>query len=80
RPEEVKGWIKAHQLFEKPPPYHRDFSASCISWWMHLQPLWQTNDGNIPHTVYTCDDGDWGTLKKTGKNGIFMVLLVMSWW
>lgn len=72
--------MKAHRLLEKPPPYHKDFGASCIAWWMHLQPVWRTNDGNVPHAVYTCDDGDWGTLKKTGKNGIFMILLVMSWW
>ncbi|KAF7964762.1 hypothetical protein HWV62_3248 [Athelia sp. TMB] len=80
RPDEVAVWIKSARRFEKPPPYHSDFGASCILWWMHLQPLWRTNDGDIPHSIYACDDGDWGTLKRSGKNGLFMVLLVMSWW
>lgn len=47
---------------------------------MHLQPAWRTNDGDVPYAVYACGEGDWGALRKTGKNGLFMVLLAMSWW
>lgn len=80
RPKEVGLWIKYNRQFDKPPPYHAKYGASCVTWWMHLQPLWRANDGDLPHAIYTCDEGDWGGLIKSGKNGLFLVLLSMAWW
>ncbi|KAF7967194.1 hypothetical protein HWV62_35596 [Athelia sp. TMB] len=80
RPKEIAHWIKSNRLFDKPPAYHDKYGDSCLAWWMHLQPLWRKNEGDLPHAIYACDDGDWGALRKSGKNGLFMVLLSVAWW
>lgn len=80
RPKEIAHWIKSYRHYDKPPLYHDKYGATCIAWWMHIQPAWRKSEGDLPHAIYACDDGDWGALRKSGKNGVFMVLLSVAWW
>lgn len=53
-----------------------EFSAVWREWWDILQPSWRLNsfDQNCP------TDADWQVLQCGGNNGIFIVIMCLSWW
>jgi hypothetical protein len=82
RPSQVAWWIGRAHVYTKIPPItsHKNYRIQCMKWWNHIQPSWRktTNLGDImPLSVY---DGQWEPLRRSGKNGILLVLMVFSWW
>lgn len=68
RPEEIKGWMKAHRAW-KEVQVDTSFGGKVMEWWALLQPAG-------PASV----SSDWTKLRKAGKNGLFLVLLSLVWW
>lgn len=56
-----------------------EFAVSWRLWWQNLQPDWQAN-GTWPLSHETPDDEDWGDLCKGGINGLFLIMMCLSWW
>ncbi|TFK77556.1 hypothetical protein K466DRAFT_451823, partial [Polyporus arcularius HHB13444] len=84
RPEEVKYWISRGRKYDKPPKIKSlpSFVAQFREWWARIQPserrdpdeLWPLLK-NVPQ-----DAGKWSDVKRGGCNGVFMVLMCLSWW
>lgn len=68
RPNEVKGWMKAHHSW-KEVEVGVEFGGKWRNWWLLLQPA---------HPY--CADSDWTKLCKAGRNGLFLILLALVWW
>ena len=45
-------------------------------WWDILQPSWRLN--SFDQNCST--DADWQVLQRGGNNGIFIVIMCLSWW
>lgn len=61
--------MKAHRSW-KEVDVNVAFSVQLMVWWASLQP------SNIVNGA----KADWTTLRKTGKNGLFLILLGLVWW
>lgn len=48
-------------------------------WWRSLQPDWRAN-GTWPPSRDVPDDEDWEDLCKGGINGLFLIVMCLSWW
>ncbi|PPR06473.1 hypothetical protein CVT24_002573 [Panaeolus cyanescens] len=83
RPQEVADWIKRHKHKKTEP---MDVNSSIFgdqlkAWWTCLQPKWRQvpgPDGLLSRAVPS--DEDWVSLARGGNNGIFLVVLALSWW
>jgi hypothetical protein len=52
-----------------------EFAAEWHQWWMFIQPEWRVDDIRVvPHAA------EWGALKHGGPNGLFLVVMALSWW
>jgi hypothetical protein len=53
-----------------------EFAVEWREWWNILQPSWQSNgsDRDCPA------DADWQLICCGGSNGIFIILMCLSWW
>lgn len=65
---------------EKPPSLRSTYPKEWAKWWSGLQPTWRQGDGELPPAQYICDEGDWGPLRNSGKNGLGLVVLSLVWW
>ncbi|KAI0686906.1 hypothetical protein C8T65DRAFT_560514, partial [Cerioporus squamosus] len=84
RPEEVKYWINRGRKYDKPPKIKSlpSFVTQFRKWWARLQPsdccdpeeLWPLLR-NVPE-----DASRWSDVKRGGCNGLFMVIMCLSWW
>ncbi|KAG6825567.1 hypothetical protein H0H92_003238 [Tricholoma furcatifolium] len=83
RPEEIMWWMKRKRMFTNIPQVCSPEYAVCFQqWWRDMQPEWRTQgvaDGesltrNVPVDV------DWGKMSFGGNNGMFLVLLGLSFW
>jgi len=50
-----------------------------IGWWTSLQPDWR-NTGSWPLPRSPSADGSWDELLVGGKDGLFIVVMSLSWW
>lgn len=90
RPEKLNAWVKASRPYAKAPDVTdcvEEFGSEWLIWWRCLQPDWRVEDNDPPNIIGLTDDmpakyegRDWTTLSKPGPNGIFLVLLGLSWW
>lgn len=82
RPDEVGWWIKDRRKYEKPPPLTdlRLFGASWKAWWQGLQPDWRQASWPPSQVQVAETQDEWEGLDKGGRNGIFVVVLTLSWW
>lgn len=80
RPEEFVWWMQHRRRFDLIPKVKAsEFSAEWLAWWRAIQPLWR--EGDIwPMTHSVLNDADWATLHHGGANGLFLVLMTLSWW
>ena len=75
RPSEIGTWMKTRGTWiEIAIEDINIFSEAWWTWWSALQPENRSQD-TIP-TV----DMDWKKLRKTGKNGLPLVMLTLTWW
>lgn len=56
----------------------QDFAARWQVWWKDLQPSWRVSsaDGALRRD----GNGPWDSLAVPGNNGMFLVLITLSWW
>jgi hypothetical protein len=82
RPEVVSHWLKHGRKYTKPPVItnSQDYGNAWLAWWATLQPTWRRGSGTLPSAIYQCENEDWGKLRLSGKNGMFLVLVSMVWW
>ncbi|KAF7984494.1 hypothetical protein HWV62_14626 [Athelia sp. TMB] len=80
RPLQVAAWINRARKLEKTPPVAKLYLAEWMRWWCALQPAWRQGTGSLPPALYTCEAGEWGTLRNCGKNGLALVLLAVAWY
>ena len=50
-----------------------------IGWWTSLQPSWRHSDV-WPLPRGPIGDGKWDELLVGGKDGLFVVVMALSWW
>lgn len=81
RPEEIAWWIKRHKQASSVPKVKvAEFATEWYGWWRAMQPAWRRVDEeqslsrNIPSTE------EWDTLARGGSNGLFLVVMALSWW
>ncbi|OJT07893.1 hypothetical protein TRAPUB_1212 [Trametes pubescens] len=84
RPEEVKHWIGRGRQYAKPPPVKSlpTFISSWRQWWTRLQPAVRRGDDAtwpLPRAAPEHSSA-WADIKRGGCNGLFMVLMCLSWW
>ncbi len=84
RPEEVKYWIARGRKYSKPPIIKSlaTFMEQCCRWWACLQPVCRRDPDNPwPLLKETPEDASaWSDVKRGGCNGLFMVVMCLSWW
>ena len=79
RPKEVGEWIKTRNFSNVPTLDLKCFVAAWWKWWEGLQPAWRVVQTRTTPDDYVAAD-DWPKLRKAGNNGIFTVILALSWW
>ena len=87
RPEQIPQWTKNGRKFSWNPnmPAAAQSRTEFLGWWLRIQPAFRQaqapSQSHLPLLVYTPPSGeDWGMLQTSGRNGMFTVLLAMSWW
>lgn len=62
------------------PTFHAaEFAAAWKLWWEGLQPAWRIQ-GTWPLGREVPADEDWSILRRGGNNGLFLVVMCLSWW
>jgi hypothetical protein len=80
RPEEVKFWNGRGKKLTIIPEFKvSEFAAVWQSWWQSLQPSWHIQDGLLLSNAVPADE-EWSSLCRGGSNGLFIVLMCLSWW
>lgn len=82
RPEEVGWWMKQKRPLSNAPVIDAgEFGAQWQTWWTAMQPEWRTLDAVWPFPHVIPAEGSWGRLEHSGgSNGMFLVVLTLSWW
>jgi hypothetical protein len=57
----------------------REFAVEWREWWNNIQPSWRSG-GSGPLHGDCPPDADWKVLHRGGSNGIFIVVMCLSWW
>ncbi|KAI0741517.1 hypothetical protein C8Q80DRAFT_1063988, partial [Daedaleopsis nitida] len=83
-PEEVKYWIARGRKYEKAPKIKSlpAFIQQFRKWWAQVQPH-KHCDPEEPWPLLKNEPEDpdsWSDVKRGDCNGIFMVLMCLSWW
>jgi hypothetical protein len=56
-----------------------EFAVEWREWWDTLQPSWRV--GGSGTSQRDCPaNADWKVLQRGGSNGIFIILMCLSWW
>ena len=78
-PEEVGSWIRSKKKNLAPEIDVDKFASSFMGWWIALQPGWRlADDGSFNYKALK--DEDWCVLHKGGSAGLYVVIVVLSWW
>ena len=56
------------------------FAHEFLNWWASLQPQWRNDQDGRPTQRSVPDNADWAALCRGGQNGVFLVLVALSWW
>jgi hypothetical protein len=76
----VKFWNARGKKFGIVPQFKvGEFAAVWRTWWESLQPNWRPQEC-WPPSRDTPPDEDWSVLRRGGINGLFVVLMCLSWW
>lgn len=76
-PPAIKQWVKNRQFEYPPKKLAPDHPPSTIHWYRTIQP--PSRSGKWPPSYTANDTSDWGELRKTGSQGLFVVLMALSW-
>ena len=78
RPTQIHDWMKRKRILARPPaiPQIELYAAQWQDWWSRMQPDWRRG----PDGLLRDRDGPWDKLAVPGQNGMFIVLVSLSWW
>ncbi|KAH8108915.1 hypothetical protein DFH11DRAFT_1484489, partial [Phellopilus nigrolimitatus] len=80
RPDCIDYWQKRKKNYFAVPPFVlASLTRQWIKWWVSLQPEWRRGD-SLPLSREMRDGEQWVETRKGGGNGIFLVVLSLSWW
>src|SRR5882757_275973 len=54
-----------------------EFGAMWKQWWARMQPSWRGCE-SLVRVVPA--DADWEPILRRGSNGLFLVIMALSWW
>jgi hypothetical protein len=83
RPAEIAQWMKEHRLMGD-YAVGADFDQRLLGWWKALGPSGRW-DENLPESGWpsTCDEDHdtegWSSAHRSGRNGIQLFVLVLTW-
>jgi hypothetical protein len=79
RPNVVAPWLKSGRKYDTPPniPDHAKYATAWWTWWITHQPKWHEAQKLLRDTH---KGEEWSQLCRGGSNGIFMLILSLSWW
>jgi len=75
--------MKRHRKIEVLPPVKlNDFPLEWRAWWLVIQPPWRRKviGSSWPPPRTAALKSDWTSLMKAGPNGLYLVMLTLSWW
>jgi hypothetical protein len=56
------------------------YESQWLLWWKGLQPAWRREGtAGLPAAVYD-PSHEWVCIRRSGPNGIVMVLIAFTWW
>ncbi len=80
----MKHWINRGRNYDKLPKIKSlaMFVTTWKKWWLRLQPPCRRPDGGAwpPLRTMPASADDWSAVKRGGCNGLFMVIMALSWW
>lgn len=76
RPAAISEWMKQHRSPTWRPRLTKTFRKDFKDWWLILQPKWRVTGGE----VISGYDGDFTSLKKSGANGLLIVIVGLFYW
>lgn len=83
RPDEIGYFIQNARNYKKAPSLAggrlRQFVEEWKQWWAELQPKWR-NTKDWPFERQSSTKGSWETLLLGGPNGIYLIMISLSWW
>ena len=70
--------MKRKRILARPPaiPQIELYAAQWQDWWSRMQPDWRRGSDGLLRDR----DGPWDKLAVPGQNGMFIVLVSLSWW
>ncbi|KAJ7576766.1 hypothetical protein C8J56DRAFT_799604 [Mycena floridula] len=84
RPREVHDWIARgrRQSSTLTQASLSSFKKSWCEWWKLLQPDWReaANVDGFLDESHRQGKGEWGSLDKVSQNGLYSVVVCLSWW
>ncbi|KAG6835688.1 hypothetical protein H0H93_015737 [Arthromyces matolae] len=88
RPEEWTQWtVKGHRVYANVPVIHNpmEFGLAIVSWWKKMQPtIRQDTQALLPVKISDCvfntDEDVWASLRRSGQNGMIVVVTLLAWW
>lgn len=82
-PVEIDWWRKSKRPLKDQPPRQRSAEA-CIAnfwqWWTSLQPLERAYNPALSKNIRPSKEMNWEKLEKPGRNGVLLVMLLLTWW
>ena len=80
RPAAVRDWIQRARSPSYRPAIKStsEFQATFAKWWESLQPDWRLSASG--EVIVSELAGDWGGLRKAGRNGILSVMAALFFW
>jgi hypothetical protein len=75
----VAPWLKSGRKYDTPPdiPDRAKYAAAWWTWWIAQQPKWREARKLLRDTR---KGETWSQLRRGGNNGIFMLIVSLSWW
>lgn len=77
---ELKHWLSEGKKLSTTPQFNvKEYAVAWRSWWEFLQPAWRESETWPPVREVPADE-NWASLRRGGPNGIFHILVTLSWW
>ncbi|THH21054.1 hypothetical protein EUX98_g8460 [Antrodiella citrinella] len=85
RPALISKWIHDGRAYTREMPVPNPaalplFSRSLRMYWMTISPAWRGSSWPLQQVRTRTRPRDWETVAHTGPNGMWLVLLGLSWW
>ncbi|KAJ7315624.1 hypothetical protein DFH08DRAFT_623667, partial [Mycena albidolilacea] len=89
RPVEIGQWMKEHRKPGDNNKLEPDFGPRLMAWWINIGPEFRKGERPAgypedeqwpPQSTEGRDPKEFECLRRTGQNGILLVVLALTWW